>query len=365
MNPLKQLVPPVAVVLGSPRQAAELAAGLAEVVCYQMDLYQAGRLREELDGRPSSLVVPPSGGDASPPEGGTTNRLAQVVTAADLWDLPADFRTVLYPAAKGGERGLKIDMVEQAFHILRPGDRLYVLSPYAGDDLFAPLLKKVFGKVHGFSPSQGEEGGVVWARREGDRPRRRHEVAFHARVDAMDPLRFVSRPGTFSCGKFDLGARALVETMRIDPGERILDLGCGCGTNGVVAGRRSGPKGQVVFVDCNVRAVALAELNARAADLPSFEARAAVDAAGLEPESFDVVLANPPYYAEGQIARRFIEQSRSLLRPGGRLYLVTKQTETVLPLLAERFEAVEGTECRGYEVLEAKCTSSSGSWRVS
>ena len=46
---------------------------------------------------------------------------ARVETAADLWDLPPDFQTLLYPAARGGERELKIDMVEQAFHVLRPG----------------------------------------------------------------------------------------------------------------------------------------------------------------------------------------------------------------------------------------------------
>ncbi len=44
----------------------------------------------------------------------------------DLWDLPADFGTAVYMPARGGERELKIDMVEQAFHVLRPGSALAV-----------------------------------------------------------------------------------------------------------------------------------------------------------------------------------------------------------------------------------------------
>src|SRR5262249_2280356 len=90
---LERARPPVAVGLGSPGEVARLVAALggADVTCYQMDLYQAERLRGALD------------------EKGLPGR---VVTAPDLWDLPADFQTVLYPAARGSERSLKIDMVE-------------------------------------------------------------------------------------------------------------------------------------------------------------------------------------------------------------------------------------------------------------
>ena len=45
-----KLQPPIALILGSTSLTAQLVAQLpaAEVVCYQMDLYQAARLREEL-----------------------------------------------------------------------------------------------------------------------------------------------------------------------------------------------------------------------------------------------------------------------------------------------------------------------------
>ena len=69
-------------------------------------------------------------------------------TPPDLWDLPADFQTAVYMPARGGERELKIDMIEQAFHVLRPGGALVVWSSYETDPFFPTLLKKVFGRVH-------------------------------------------------------------------------------------------------------------------------------------------------------------------------------------------------------------------------
>src|SRR5207244_3987873 len=140
---------------------------------------------------------------------------ARVVTAPDLWDLPADFQTLLYQVPPRGERGLKIDMVEQAFHVLRPHGTLAVLSPYEREQLFPAALKKVFGRVH--APEAGG-GAVLWCQREGDRPRRRHEVTFQVSGGDGPSFRFLSRPGTFSYGRFDNGARALVETMTVNPG---------------------------------------------------------------------------------------------------------------------------------------------------
>ena len=137
----------------------------------------------------------------------------------------------------------------------------------------------------------------------------------------------------------------------MDAGDRVLDLGCGCGVVGVVAALQCGPEGHVAFVDSNVRAVAVAEHNARANGVASFQAVASSAVGGLEERSFDVALANPPYIADQGVAAMFVERSRALLKPGGRLFLVTKQPNPVAEMIADTFGAVEGMLRRGYMVL--------------
>lgn len=327
-----KLRPPFGIVLGSPAEVSDLTAALpaGAVVCYQMDLFQATRLKQEL---------------------AALGTQAQVHAGADLWDLPEPVQTLLYPVPLGGERALKLDMVEQAYHALTPHGTFIVLSPYERDEFFPRALKKVFGKVH---MPMGTRNAVFWCQREGDRPRRRHEIVFQVRVDEATSFRFVSRPGVFSYGKFDDGARALVETMEVHEGDRIVDIGCGAGTNGILAARRAGSTGFTALADSNLRAIALAELNARTIGVSAFETVASATLRELPRGSFDVVLANPPYYAQLSIAQLFIERGRAALKAGGRFFLVTKQPEGVYPLLAEAFGDVEAVERRGYVVFRTQ-----------
>ncbi len=326
-----RLRPPFGVVLGSPGEVAELAHALPEgdVTCYQMDLFQAHRLAEALRLR---------------------NRPALVESRADLWDLPAQFQTLIYPVPHGGERALKLDMIEQAYHVLAAHGTLIVLSPYDQDDFFAPALKKIFGKLH--SPMEGENQ-VFWCQRTTERPRRRHEMTYHVRVDAETSYSIRSRPGVFGYGFFDEGARALTEVAEPTPGQRVLDLGCGVGTNGILAARAIGPTGFVAFVDSNARAVQLAEINARAIGVANFQTVASHTLAELADASFDVVLANPPYYAQGSIIHHFIVRSKALLRSGGTLYLVTRQVDAAWPMFQEHFGEPEVFENRGYMIFRA------------
>jgi 16S rRNA (guanine1207-N2)-methyltransferase len=336
-----RLRPPVAVVLGAPRLAADLvtALGLPDTTCYQMDLYQADRLRDELRALGAE---------------------AEVLTAADLWDLPARFHSALYPSPPRGERELKRDVVEQAYHVLRPRGALVVLSPVVKDQFFPAVVKKVFGRV---ALETSPAGTVLWAQRGADHPRRRHEITFHVRPPGEPgasatggPLAFKSRPGVFTYGRMDAGARALIEAAEVRPGDRIVDLGCGTGAVGVLAGLRAGPGGSVTFVDSNLRAAALAGENARANGLGDFRVVATAALEGLPAAGFDLALANPPYYAQQGVARLFVAGARRLLRRGGRLYVVTKRADAVGEIVDETFGEPRLELRRDYAVLAVKKT---------
>jgi 16S rRNA G1207 methylase RsmC len=325
--------PPVVIILGSPAQVTDLCTGLGpiETVCYQIDVHQAGKLRIQLAETPSSALVE---------------------TLPDLWDLSAKFNTAIFPVAAHGERELKLDMLEQSFHVLNQRGLLISLSEYQADSLLPKWHKKVFGKCSELPSTK--QGSVFWSARDGDRPRRRHEVAFHAKVGGGPSHAFISRPGVFGYGELDEGARAMMEVAEIRPGDRVIDLGCGPGANGVLAMDRAGPEGQATFVDSNVRATALADLNAKENGLPNFRTVTTAVLDGLDPGSFDVILANPPYYANSWIAQMFIEKGRSLLKPGGRFYIVTKMVNHVAPAMAEVFPDSTWEERRGYHVLRGE-----------
>ena len=255
------------------------------------------------------------------------------------------------PAAARGERELKRDLVEQAYHVLRPGGLLAVLSDVPRDQFFPTLMKKTYGRV---ALEARDTGTALWSTRGEDKPRRRHEVTYHVQRPGAESVVIVSRPGVFSYGRLDDGARALTEVMEVRPGDAVLDVGCGTGAVGILAGLRTGTGWSVTFVDSNTRTVALAEQNARAAGLADFRAVAAARLDGLPAASFDVALANPPYYAQQSIARLFVEGASRLLRRGGRLYLVTKQADLVEPILAEYFGRAKMTLQRDYAVYQAK-----------
>lgn len=333
LDPVRtRLRPPVLVALGPPRAVADLAALVpAPVTCLQMDLFQAERVRQEML---------------------ETGADAQVLALPDIWDAPGRFGSVVFPMQTMGEREMKLDVLEQAYHVLEPGGLVAVLSGTVPEILAPKWLKKLYGKPS-YVPHE-RTGTTLWATRGEDRPRRRHELSYHARVGDAPAMNFLSRPGTFSYGELDQGARALLETADIRPGDHVLDLGCGNGANGVLAAHRFGAEGSVTFVDSNVRALALAEHNARSNGVTNFRVVASPTVEGVPPRTVDVVLANPPYHAQTSIAKLFIDASRPLLKPGGRFHLVTRQPHKVGPLIAETFGEEFGAELRrGYTVFTA------------
>src|SRR5688572_1370612 len=70
----------------------------------------------------------------------------------------------------------------------------------------------------------------------------------------------MAQPGVFSADAIDPGTRLLIETMRVSPTARVLDLGCGYGAIGIVAAKLA-IRGHATLVDSDIRATRLAERN--------------------------------------------------------------------------------------------------------
>lgn len=327
-----RIAPPVLIALGPPWPVTQLAQalGLVDVTCLQFDVFAAARLREKLT---------------------QENVSAEVLVRPDIWDAPRRFRTVLFPAAAHSDKELKLDVIEQSFHVLEEGGRLIALSEYEKDVQFARWMKRMYGRC-GESP-RSKSGMAFWSERHGDKPRQRHAVTFHARVGDHPSMTFQSWPGTFGYGRFDQGSRAMLEVADLQPGDHVLDMGCGNGAVGCLASQRTAG-GKVTFVDSNARAVALTDVNAKANGLTNYELVTSGSLEGVPEASMDVVLANPPYYANSEVARLFIQRGRELLKPSGRFYLTTRMPVQTIPEVVETFGDAESVENRGYTILSAR-----------
>ncbi len=266
-----------------------------------------------------------------------------------LSDLPAgpfDVAAICLPAGEEALRGR--EDLEEAHDALAPGGRL-VAATDGTHHWLAKVVKEVFGNAD-LARLEKKRGAVVIARRERAAPRRKdhgHEYRFER---GGRELVIRTRPGVFSHGRMDPGSKALLQSFRAAPGERVLDLGCGAGVLGLAAAVEAGPE-RVVLVDANARAVALAEENARRNDLAGVTVVLRADLEDLPGGPFDLVLANPPYFSQGRIAESFAARAAALLEARGRLVLVAKAIDFHRPILQQRFGSVRIDHVDGYGIF--------------
>ena len=105
----------------------------------------------------------------------------------------------------------------------------------------------------------------------------------------------------------------------IQPGEAILDLGCGAGFDAFIAAQLVGPAGRVVGIDLTSEMLAMAEAGLKEAEFSNVEFRLAqVEDLPFPEESFDVALSNGVLNLIPDKPRALSEVFR-VLRPGGRL----------------------------------------------
>jgi SAM-dependent methyltransferase len=113
--------------------------------------------------------------------------------------------------------------------------------------------------------------------------------------------------------------RAIFECAEPQPGERVLDIGCGYATTTIEAARQVGPSGSVVGVDISSEMFAVARqrlADARVDNVALVEADAQV--AAFDAASFDLVISRFGTMFFDDPAAAFANLAQAL-RPGGRL----------------------------------------------
>lgn len=115
-----------------------------------------------------------------------------------------------------------------------------------------------------------------------------------------------------------LGVGNPVSHAGLQPGDRVLDLGCGAGIDVLLAGRQVGPDGHVTGLDGLPEMVERARgvaAEAGADNVDFVEGR--IDDIPLPDDAYDVVISNGAVNLAARKSRVLAEAAR-VLRPGGR-----------------------------------------------
>ncbi|MCE9635521.1 MAG: methyltransferase [Planctomycetes bacterium] len=237
----------------APALAADYLWPDADIRWFHLDSYVAAKVRE---------VVADNGGfDVR------VDALADlpVVAGPLATDTAGPYDVIALPFPRTSESLLMIDLIEAAHDALRVGGKFVAATDGNGHAL-CRALEKVFGKVIPGPPAR--RGASFFAERRKAAPalkNRAHvlspEVMPAGAPDGSPPvtMQIETRPGTFSHGSLDRGTRAMLEWY-VPRGEKILDLGAGCGAIGIYAALRD-PKAKVTLVESNVRAAECAVRN--------------------------------------------------------------------------------------------------------
>lgn len=173
-----------------------------------------------------------------------------------------------------------------------------------------------------------------------------------ARIKDVDMV-FETAPSIFSPNSIDAGTLAMLSVVDFLPGDRVLDLGCGYGVVGILAGKLIGEE-NVIMSDVSEQAIEYANTNLKLNNVPNIKIRLSDGYKDVKEKDFTLILSNPPYHADFSIPKHFIEVGFNKLMLGGKLVMVTKRLDWYKNKLTSVFGGVKVHEINGYYVFVAE-----------
>lgn len=160
--------------------------------------------------------------------------------------------------------------------------------------------------------------------------------------------------GVFSRLGIDFGSRLLIETVQVEDGQKVLDLGCGNGVIGIALAKTA----NIVLTMCDVNLRAL-ELSKNNSELNNIKATVIEsDAVSNITDTYDVIVTNPPIRAGKNVVFSFYEGAQKHLVPAGVLYVVIQKKQgaaSTIKKLETLFHDVQViAKDKGYYIIESR-----------
>ena len=327
-------------------QAAEIiheARPKSEVVCWYTDSYQASLAQEYLSGTTAKVVCAADWpGNVGPPTSDICSETAQsnLEHEAGACDLAAIVNS------SRGESELIRDVIQSAYANLKIGGCLAVSTDNSKD-------KWLLGQIRSCDKSvkirSFPEATVYYIIKQKPLKKIRDFSSTIAFRDQGNLIQLYTRPGVFSHRQMDNGARQVLDTVEIQPGDRVIDIGCGSGPMSLALAKLQ-PSAHVLAIDSSARAIDCVKHGIALNELTNVVAVVNHDGKIDEPGTYDLAVANPPYYANFRIAEHFIETAVKALRPGGRLMLVSKHPKWYQENITRWLEDCEVFPSRRYSM---------------
>jgi|SRR6266567_1355107 ubiquinone/menaquinone biosynthesis C-methylase UbiE len=131
-----------------------------------------------------------------------------------------------------------------------------------------------------------------------------------------------------------------INLARIQPGEQVLDVGCGTGTLALEVARRVDATGRVVGIDPSPQQIARARSKATRRNVPIEFQIGLIEQLPFPDQAFDVVLSTlMMHHLPASLKRQGLAEIARVLKPGGRLVIADFKRKLERQGRAARFHA--------------------------
>lgn len=265
--------------------------------------------------------------------------------------LPADkfFESIFLQAPHDMETELLQDLIQNASLQLVKGGRLILLHQ-GKSEFIIKQLKALFGGYTNLLDKK--KTSIEIAKKQDEKVKLKSFLAeFEVHRLGKEPLVLWSIPGVFAHRRVDGGAQAMIDLVQIAEGQKLLDMGCGCGSIGITVSKDVANT-EIHFVDSSARAIYITQKNCERNGLTNIQTH--LSHTGVTHSNyFDIFIGNPPYFSDFKIAELFLETAWQALKKGGIAYVVAKTIDWHEEFLKQKFGNCEVIARRGYKIAKA------------